>query len=435
MVSHQANDKVQRTDGAVAAASRPEGSLSERVRSLRLPTQSRASGGTSKTLAWIFGLLCLVLCAGVGYLMYGLYQNTQKLDEAASDPARLVEYIQEKTGRTVDLRPPESAAGKSSDAVASSGNVGLESKGYVTPVHRIKVSPKVAGMVVKLNIEEGQHVEKGDVLAVLETTDYKAEYDRAVATANASWQRFLELYVGSRPEEIKQAKAQLEEMEANRDRLQLEYKRNTRLQGRDAVAMRDYEQAVGDYKAMERRVEQMRYAYELMLMGPREEKVASAWAEVEQAEADLAKAKWRLDSCTVTAPVSGTILTKTAELGNIVNPIAMNIATAFCEMADLSDLEVNLDIQERDIANVFKGQRCRIKADAYADRYFDGVVSRVMPEADQGKGAIPVRVKINLSKEEEGILKPNMACFVYFLKKEEPEKSAKPANPPKPATK
>jgi multidrug resistance efflux pump len=85
-------------------------------------------------------------------------------------------------------------------------------------------------------------------------------------------------------------------------------------------------------------------------------------------------------------------------------------------MADLSDLEVDLSIQERDIARVFVGQACQVRAEAYPDRTYRGVVSRLMPIADRAKGAIPVRVKLTVPAEEEGVyLKPEMGAVVTFL--------------------
>jgi len=297
------------------------------------------------------------------------------------------------------------------------GYVVLESKGYIIPVHQIQVSPKVSGMVMKLNFEEGKHVTKGEILAELETVDYQADRDHARSQLNSNWQRFLELYTGSRPEEIKQAKAELEENDAQREQLYLDWKRSLTL-NRQALAQRDYEAAYGSYKMMERKVERMRQAYELMLIGPRVEKIDAAWHDVLQADADLAKAQWRLENCIVRAPIAGTILTKKAEEGNIVNPIAFNISASLCEMADLSDLEVDMNIQERDVATVFKGQKCQIRSEAFPDREYTGFVSRLMPIADRAKGAVPVRVKVNVAKEEEGsYLKPDMSVLVRFLKK------------------
>jgi len=128
------------------------------------------------------------------------------------------------------------------------------------------------------------------------------------------------------------------------------------------------------------------------------------------------KAKWKLDNCRIVAPIKGTILRKNAEKGNTVNPIAQMGSTSLCEMADLSDLEVELNIPERDFAVIRVGQRCTVRADAYPDRVYSGVVSRPMPIADRAKAAIPVRVKVSVPADEEGVyLKPEMNAKVVFL--------------------
>src|SRR5262245_16627686 len=107
-----------------------------------------------------------------------------------------------------------------------------------------------------------------------------------------------------------------------------------------------------------------------MVQGPRKERIAIAQAQDKQAEADLIKTQGRLDNCTVRAPVTGTILKKSAEEGNLVNAGAFNGSFALCEMADLSDLEIELSIQERDIARVFAGQKCKVRAEAYPKREY-----------------------------------------------------------------
>jgi multidrug resistance efflux pump len=407
--NHSTSEKAVATqEGRPAPAS-----LSDRVRSLRLekPSAQSKSSGQGSALPWalcgIFAVLFLASTGGLGYFAYSKY------DEASGSG-------KDATATSAN----QSASGRSNDTAAPVGEIVVESKGYVIPVHQIKVSPKVGGLVTALYIKEGDKVQKDSVLAELEDIDYRARYDRARATAANTWQKFVELYSGNRPEEIRQAKAQLEEMEANRDRLFLDWKRNSRLvNGGGAVAPKDYEQAQGDYLAMERRCEQMRNAYKLMLDGPRVEKIEAAWADVEAAEADVVNAKFQLDSCIVRAPVSGTILTKTAEKGSIVNPAALSIATAFCEMADLGDLEVDLKIQEREIAKVSEGQICRARAEAYQDRIYKGKVSRIMPSADRSQGAVIVRVKLEIPEKEAGVyLKPDMGVVVWFLKTEDSAK-------------
>ena len=260
---------------------------------------------------------------------------------------------------------PSGSAPVAPAATASSGQFALESKGYIIPAHQILVSPKVNGMVVKLRIIESQRVRKNDVLAELEDTEFRADRDRAKAN-------------------LLQAKAHLA-------RCELDYSRAKELFPKHAISHADYDLA----------------------MGQRDE----AAATVRLVEAELAKAEWRLDNCIIRAPISGTILKKNAEEGSLVNPIAMQGFYSLCEMADLSDLEVDLTIQERDISKVFKDQKCKVRAEAFPDRVYEGYVSRLMPTADRAKGAIPVRVKVTVPADEEGVyLKPEMGAMVSFLK-------------------
>jgi HlyD family secretion protein len=144
-----------------------------------------------------------------------------------------------------------------------------------------------------------------------------------------------------------------------------------------------------------------------------------AAATLKLGQAELEKAQWRLDNCIIRAPISGTILKKYAEKGSLVNPIAMQGFFSLCDMADLSDLEVDLTIQERDVKGIFKGQKCKVRAEAFPDRVYEGYVSRLMPTADRAKGAIPVRVKIAVPENEEGVyLKPEMGALVSFLNRD-----------------
>ncbi len=405
------HDQASLGNSAAAHESRREpGSLSERVRSLRLKEKMPAK--PPRRGSWVPWSMCALLAASTGALAF--YSLNQKNENQAL------------AAQAADRSSPGDQPSYTPGQVAVAGEVVLERKGYVIPAHQILVSPKVSGMIMRLNIEEGMRVKKDQVLAVLESTDYEADYNHAVANLQGAWEKFLELYTGNRDQEIRQAKASLDEMIAQRKQLYLDWQRNTRLSGSSALAPRDYEQAESAYKAMDRRTEQMRQAYELMLEGARPEKIKAAWADVEQFEADVAKARWRLDNTLVRAPVSGTILSKEAEIGNLVNPIAFNGSFSLCKMADLADMEVDLSIEERDVAKVFKGQLCRVRPEAYPDRLYEGRVDRLMPTADRAKSAIPVRVKLKVPKEEEGVyLKPDMGVIVSFLKKTEPNQISK----------
>jgi multidrug resistance efflux pump len=334
-----------------------------------------------------------VLTATIGVLVYFLLQKPPAETHATADQAKT----------TADPQ------------TASSGDIALDSKGYIMPVQRILVSPKVSGMIVKLNILEGRHVTKGDLLAELEDVDYKADLAHAESAAVAARQRLDEIKV-MWPKEVGQAKAELERAKAELAQLQADYERDKNLfLKQKALSQLDYELAQSKYLSAEQHVRSLAFALEL-LETSRVNRIAAAQADTDQAEADRRKAQWRLDNCKICAPISGTVLKKNAEEGNLVNPIAMNGSFSLCDLADLSDLEVELTIQERDISKVSVGQKCKVRTEAYPERLYEGVVSRLMPVADRSKAAIPVRVKVTVPKAEEGVyLKPDMIAIVSFL--------------------
>jgi HlyD family secretion protein len=415
---------------AAGARRRADRQLGDRVRSLSLAHLPEQRNLLVTLVAWMIGLA--VVGVGAWYL-YGRFASPAPTDEpplpSASAPAR-------STNEAPHSGPSSTtAAGSLSSALPpAKGDIVLEAKGYIVPAHQILVSPKVSGMIVTLDVEEGRRVNKGDVLAVLESIDYQADFERTKATARLARERLRELENGNRPEEINQSQAELREAEAQLVQLEAEFKRTEELRKRNANTQQEFELTQSKALAQKQRVERLQYGLKLMQLGPREERIGVAKAELSQAEADVKKAEWRLGNCTIRAPISGTILKKNAEEGNIVNPIAFNGSFSLCEMADLSDLEVDLDIQERDIAQVQVGQLCRVRSEAYPRRIYQGHVDRLMPIADRAKGAIPVRVKIAIPADEEGVyLKPEMGAIVTFLNERVSPPPAEPLESPVPA--
>jgi RND family efflux transporter MFP subunit len=149
---------------------------------------------------------------------------------------------------------------------------------------------------------------------------------------------------------------------------------------------------------------------------PRNARLEMLGAEVVAAEAAATKAKWLLDGTHIRAPVGGTILTKFGEKGNVLDPHSFNLKSILCDMADLTRMEVDVAVQERDFRKVFRGQKCQIQLEAFPERTFKGVVSRLMPLGDRAKGAIQVRVRMDVPKEAPQ-LRPDMGALVSFLGK------------------
>jgi len=420
-----------RSAAADASTAPVEGNLEDRVRSLRL--SSIPQGGD-----WFRSLVLLVVGAGFLGILFYLVRETLQANKGAGAPGAVATSPEKEAAET----PANSATATTNTATNSAavtgkaGTTALESQGYIIPAHQILVSPQVSGRIVELHIEEGRRVDKGEILARLESTEYQADVDRAKSAVHAASQRLKELVNGFLPEEKARAKAEIGEAQAQLAQLRSQWERNTELRKTNATTQQELELAESAYRAMEERIIKLTESWKLIMRGPREEQVENARALHEQAKAELRKAEWRLGNCVITAPISGTILKKNAEEGNIVNPIAFNGSFSLCDMADLSDLEVDLNVQERDISTVFKGQKCKVRSLAYPDRIYEGYVSRLMPIADRAKGAVPVRVKLSIPAEEEGVyLKPEMGATVTFLKPEtkpEPKSETKPQSKPEP---
>jgi multidrug resistance efflux pump len=389
--------------------------LGERVRNLRLSRLPERRTPWGQIIGWPVALL--VVSIG-GWWGYKQFVAPTVAEEASAPPASAADKPAASAKATTALKPQAAETPRSPTGAAApaAGEIALEAKGYIVPRQQILVSPKVSGMILTLDVEEGRRVKKGDLLAVLESTEYQAEFERAKATVRLMEERLLELINGSRPEEIRQAEAELEEARAELVQLQADWRRTGELRKKNSVTEQEFELSESKYLAQKQKINRLAAAVELWKIGTRVEKVEAAKAEVDQAKAELTKAQWRLGNCTIRSPISGTILKKNAEEGNIVNPIAFNGSFSICEMADLADLEVDLNVSERDISAVKVGQKCRIRTDAWPDRVYDGVVSRLMPIADRAKAAVPVRVKISIPADEEGMyLKPEMGAIVTFL--------------------
>jgi multidrug resistance efflux pump len=392
--------------------------LGERVRNLRLSRLPERRTPWGKIIGWPVALLVVSVGGWWGYSqIVGSAGTGEEAEAGRAEPGaetrgqKTEDRGQQSSNPQSAIRSPQLTA-----AAAAPGEIALEAKGYIVPRQQILVSPKVSGMILTLDVEEGRRVKKGDVLAVLESTEYEAEAEKANATVALMEQRLLELKNGSRPEEIRQAEAELEEARAELVQLEADWRRSAELRKRNSVTEQEYELAESKYLAQRQTIKRLEAALELWKIGTRKEKLDAAAAEVDQAKAELTKAQWRLGNCTIRSPISGTILKKNAEEGNIVNPIAFNGSFSICELADLADLEVDLNVSERDISAVKVGQKCRIRTDAWPDRVYDGVVSRLMPIADRAKAAVPVRVKIAIPADEQGqYLKPEMGAIVTFL--------------------
>lgn len=375
-------------------------SLSDRVKELRL--DGRMDSGNEKTggTNWLPWVLCFFLAVGwAGFGIKWLRGTDNTADDSAIDPSA-------SPGST------RSAQGTSDSSEA----VTLEVKGYLIPTQQISISPiDVAGRVTVLNIEEGMSFKKGDILAEIDSTPFQAQLAEVKAQVAGAKAKLAELKTGTRPQEIAQALAELDDAKAQLDQAKREWER-FETQRTLSITTREYEQSKAAYLSGMNRVEARQLAYALAKLGPRKERIEAAEAEYDATLARLQQAQWRLGNCTIKSPVTGVILTKKAEIGSLLNPVVGGVSPNLCDIADLRKLEVDLEVQERDISKVQINQACTIKPDAFPARTYEGYVERMMPIANRAKSVVPVRIKVvPRADEKQGqYLKPEMGVTVTF---------------------
>jgi HlyD family secretion protein len=297
------------------------------------------------------------------------------------------------------------------------GGVVLSASGYIVAHHKISVNSKVTGRVKWIGVEKGDKVKEGQVLVRLEDDEFRAQYQQAHGAAENARAYYEELQHGSRPEEVQQAQHNLDEARATaaNDKITLERTRNLTAQG--VLSTQALDDAGAKYEADQQRVNSLERAFELIRIGPRAEEIARAKGAMIQAEGQEAYAKSLLDATLIRAPVTGTILERRAEKGELVTSQFASQAEGgpqgeVVALADLNDLQVELDIAQDDFAKLGPRQKGVVTTDAFPDRKYDGVMAEISPEANRQKATVQVKVQI---LKPDDYLRPDMNATVKFL--------------------
>jgi len=164
-------------------------------------------------------------------------------------------------------------------------------------------------------------------------------------------------------------------------------------------------------------------------LGPRREQIDALRGQVEQAKGVVAYAQTALSNTVIRAPVTGTILERAVEKGEFVTTGFVGDRGAkgyVVSLADLNDLQVELDISQNDFAKLRSRQRGVVTTDAFPDRKYDGVIQEISPEANRQKATVQIKVKI---ANPDTYLRPEMNASVAFLADEKPANATAAARP------
>ena len=261
--------------------------------------------------------------------------------------------------------------------------------GTITPTRRAILGSAVDGRVIELMVREGDRVEENQPLAKLLTQTIELELEAAEAELELRKEELTELQNGNRPEEIAQAKARLEAsgiaarfLEKNKDRL-------TELSESNAVPLADLESSLSLWLEAQQRNLEAQSAYQLAVQGARPEKIKQAQMRVAVAKALAERLRDQLGKHTIYSRFGGYVTKELTEVGQWLSrgePVAEVIA--------LDDVFVEAKVIEAQIPLIQLGDQVTVEVPALGDQKFQGVVERIVPEADLRSRTFPVKVRV-----------------------------------------
>jgi RND family efflux transporter MFP subunit len=262
----------------------------------------------------------------------------------------------------------------------------LNASGYVTPRRRATVAAKITARVTRMNAEEGMRVQQGQVLALLDDSDARVRLNSAIADRDST-------------------EASVRDLEVNLANADRELKRTEGLRSGGVTSQQALDlarTAADSYRA----------------------KIALAREQIRAAEARIKVAQQDVDNCTVRSPFNGIVVSKDAQVGEMVSPVSAGggfTRTGIATVVDMNSNEIEVDVNESYIARVLPGQPVTATLDAYPDWKIPCKVRTVIPTADRQKAT--VKVRISFDKLDPRIL-PDMGVKVAFLSEEPARKQA-----------
>ncbi|MDX1973033.1 MAG: efflux RND transporter periplasmic adaptor subunit [Candidatus Sumerlaeia bacterium] len=381
----------------------------DKLRSLKIdPEKKNPGGSTSKSIVFFLLGLAFGLGGAYGAHVTGIppFASSSQSSPSSSDSSSSTQASSSVPVSTATVTPQ-----------AAPGEIILSATGYVTPRRRISLSPQVQGQVAWVGIEKGQHLQEGEILVRLDDEEYQAQLRETEARVLQAEANLRDLEAGARPQELARAKALVRDAEASLLLAEQEYERRRVLTMETNVEpMRLMEEAQASRDSALARLEAEKQSLALLEAGARKDDIEAARQQLAAAMASRDAARKRVKDTTITAPITGTVLEKLIEVGELVTPQSFGgtrgARTELLSMADLTDLQVEVDINESDFAKVVMGQTARITLDAYPDQSYEGRIREIAPEATRSKATVQVKIQI---LNPDKLVLPEMGARVDFL--------------------
>ena len=249
--------------------------------------------------------------------------------------------------------------------------------GRVEPVSEdIKIGSELSGKLRSVLVEEGDHVRKGQVLAVLENDDYRAEVLAAQADVSAKEATLRKVVNGARSQERSEALSSVREAEAVMNNALSEKERRDKLFAAGVISREEMERSTREYNVAKAQYQEAVERHSLVDDHAREEDVALAQADAQLARAQLGDAQAKYEKTLIKSPIDGTVLRKHHRNGESVSN-SSTVPDPILTVGDKDVLRVRMDVDETDVNKVRVGQKAYVTADAYGNQKFWGRVVRV----------------------------------------------------------
>jgi len=334
----------------------------DKLRSLQIEPEAK---GRSQGVLWVIFIAVGLVTVFVGYRAWPRAEGERRLPGASAGKAEKPS----SSAAALSATPSSNQAvraGATSVPAPENGSV-LTVSGYIINRERIEISPRFLGQVKWIGARKGDYVTNGQVLVLLDDSEYKAR--------------------------AKEAEGRLANTRTAIEKAEIDFNRANKLIAEKV----ETQQTVDDARI----------------------RLDSARASMREAEATLELANTYLGWTIIRAPLNGVVLEKLADAGELVTPQSFGgtrgPSTALVAIADPKDLQVEIDLNEADLAKVFRNQQCKVSPEAYPDKSYDGYVVEIAPEANRQKGTLQVKVQI---RNPDEFLTPELSAKVDFIAKE-----------------
>ena len=306
--------------------------------------------------------------------------------------------------------------------------VKVSAKGIVEPNFKVEVKSKASGKILNFPLEEGASIKKGRPLLHLNKNDEtrnvaKANADLTSGEASLKKSKTALLLQQYRYKtDLKLSSSEVEEAIANLDDSRYQKKRQYELFEKKYISQETLDKAVTTFKVNQENLTQAKAKHQAAKdaihdIAMKEHEVELAAAEVIRRQIALDESKERLEETDIYAPISGVIIQKFVEEGQIISSGVSNVSggTALAEIADMSRIFIIADVDETDIGDIREGQKVDVTADAYYGKIFKGKVLSIAPKGVVENSITIFKVKIEIKDQGKNILKPMMSSNVDII--------------------